>query len=87
MALYSFTIWSPQPVSFVDPLILLDEGSTTFTADVQDLAEFREALKTEGCRIDHCGCLDDAPEEQAEAAAGLALEGLGISAFMLYRGL
>jgi hypothetical protein len=76
VAYYSFIVLSPNPVSFVDPLILLDRGRNLFSAEVEDVAAFRQALKDEGCRILQENLLSQSSAETEDSIAHLVLNGV-----------
>lgn len=71
MAHYSMVVISRCPVSFVDPLVLLDTGRNVFTAQVRDIVAFRQALKDEGCVLVCEYPLDASLDEQKVAAQNL----------------
>jgi len=58
MAYYSFVALAQHPVTMPDPLVMLGEGVNTFTALVDDLAEFLGALKSEGVEVKQVNPLD-----------------------------
>ncbi len=51
MAFYSFRVQSPGVVSLPKWYVLLDRGVNVCTAVIEDLEEFREALKHEGVEL------------------------------------
>ena len=62
MAYYSFVAIARQPVGIPNPLILLDTGVNTFTAETNDLDGLLAQLEAEGVNVTQVNKLDDFEE-------------------------
>lgn len=62
MAYYSFKVSADHPVGIPKPLVMLDTGNNTFTAEVDDLELFLEKLHEEGVTVREINRLDEFEE-------------------------
>lgn len=66
MSYYSFVAIAQRPVGIPDPMILLDSGVNTFTAQTDDLEGLLDILKNEGVTVTQVNKLDDHEEGTAQ---------------------
>jgi hypothetical protein len=59
VAYYSFVAFAKHPVGLVNPLVLIDAGVNTFTAEIDDLDGFLEILRDEGVEVRKTNRLDE----------------------------
>lgn len=64
MAYYSFSVKAPHPVSITRPFVILDTGTNTFPAEVDDLEKFIERLHDEGISVQKVVRLDEYEENK-----------------------